>query len=131
MDEKLLDGRFFLFPSCAAKCEVFLTRQNIMYRRIVSKPNGKPRPYISILMENIVGSRIFESRIKKDNYCCLTVHMLLKNKKGNRERQQVTFCIYHSDDKQENITIAETWARTISWLARYPNISVDELQGKK
>ena len=73
MDEKLLDGRFFLFPSCAAKCEVFLTRQNIMYRQIVSKPNGKPRPYISILMENIVGSRIFESRIKTVSYTHLTL----------------------------------------------------------
>ena len=130
MEEKLLDGNFFLFPSCSKRCEVYLTRQNIMYREIVSKPGAKPKPYISILMENIIGSRIFESRIKKDNYCCLSVHILFKNKKGHRERKQVTFCVYHSEDKLENMTISETWARTISWLALDHNISVDELQGE-
>jgi len=132
MEEKLLDGKFYLFPLCTKIHEVIVTRQNLMYReQVITKQGVPPKPFISILMENIIGCKIFESKMKKDSYCCLMVNMLMKNKKGMRERKHVTFCIFQSDDKQENMTITETWARTLSWLARDPTLNVEELQEKE
>lgn len=129
MEEKLLEGLFYMFPSCSIKYEVVVSRQNIMFREHITKPRKGSTNFTSILMENVIGCRIFEAKSKKEKYCCLGISTLLKNKLGVRERKQFTFCIFQSDDKQENMTIAESWAKTLSWLAKYPDIAVDELYG--
>lgn len=130
MEEKLLEGKFFMFPSCKCKYDVIVTRQNLMFRQHQAPGSRSvPKNFCSILMENVIGCRIYESKVMKDQYCCFNVVALIKNKKGQRQRQEFTFCVLQSNDKQENFTITETWARTIAWLAKDPTISPEELEG--
>lgn len=127
MEEKLLDGMFQMLPLCNEH-NVIITRQNIIIREYNTEQQNRNK-FISILIENIIGSKIFESKIKKDPCLCFQLVTLVKNKKGIRERKTFTFRVTETTDKQESYAIAETWARTIAWLARDATIDITELQG--
>jgi len=129
MEEKLLDGVFQMLPLCNEH-NVIITRQNIIIREYNTEQQNRNK-FISILIENIIGSKIFESKIKKDPCVCFQLVTLVKNKKGIRERKTFTFRVTETTDKQESYTIAETWARTIAWLARDATIDISELQEKE
>lgn len=94
--------------------------------------NNKPQKnFTSILIENIIGSKMFENKIANDTSSFFQIITLTKNKKGFRQKEVYTFRVSESEDKQENRTICETWARTIAWLLWDQEINMTELEEKE
>ena len=126
MEEILLYGKFQMLPSCSVFYDVTLTRQNIMF---VEVTNGKRRKLMSILMDNIIGCKLYNSKLSQDVCSYFKVITLSKDKKNIRQKESYTFRVNETEDKEGNNKIAENWTCIISWILSNSQLSAAELKG--
>lgn len=129
MEEVLLNGRFQMLPACSMHYDVSLSRKNIMFVENTNF-NGRQRKLVSILMDNIIGCKLYNSKLSRDVCSYFKVITLRRDKKNIRQKQSFTFRVNRSDVREENYEVAENWACMINWLLHDPNLSAEDLKGR-
>ena len=66
MEETVLNGRFQMLPSCSTHFDVTLSRHNIMFTEHCSTTSKQQRKLTSILMDNVVGCKMYNSKLSHD-----------------------------------------------------------------
>ena len=136
-DEIILSGNFQQFPECSRIYTVRLGRKNLIVEEALdSRTYTKlTEGFTSILMKDVVSSRIFNSKIDADKSAYFQIIayplMNISKKRKRRKKKMLTFRIYEADDEEGNMLIAETWARSIEWLIENPSITQENLQSNK
>ena len=128
MEEAVLNGRFQMLPSCSIHYDVTLTRRNLMFVEQMSSKHQ--RKLTTILMDNVIGCKMYNSKLNQDVCSYFKVITLCKGKKDVRQKRSYAFRLDELQSREGNNATAEKWTRLISWLIVKPNISVDELLGR-
>ena len=128
MEETILNGRFQMLPSCSIHYDVSLTRQNLLFVEQFSSKHQ--RKLTSILMENVIGCKMYNSKLNQDVCSYFKVIALCKGKKETRQKRSYAFRVDELQSREGNNATAEKWTRLISWLIVNPQLPVDELLGR-
>lgn len=129
MEETVLHGRFQMLPSCSTHYDVTLTRRNLMF--VEQSTTKTPRKLTSVLMDTIIGCKMYNSKLNQDLCSYFKVITLAKGKKGTRHKRSYAFRVDEKSSREGNNKIAERWTCLISWLIINPQLPVDDLRAKQ
>ena len=133
-DEILLCGNFQQYPECSKTYTVRLGRKNLIFEEALdSRTYTKlTEGFTSILMKDVVSSRLFHSKVQLDRSAYFQVIayplITLSKKRARRKKKLFTFRVNEAEDSESNMVIAETWTRSIEWLIKNPSITQEDLQ---
>ena len=130
MDEAILQGCFQQFPECQQHYRIQVSRTGVVFYEHQDGVQTSPRKFTSIQISDVIGSKIYQSKIPNDTSAYFKIVAYRANKKRVRTMQCYTFRVHESDDTQCNTDIAHMWSRTLAWLIDGSEMTVDQLKGK-
>jgi len=135
MSNLILEGEFEQLPECDCIYTVQLSEEDVF---ISKKSRDDSTDYqkqdigCRISLKDVIGIKLYENKIQGDvaSYFKIATYKRI-NKKNFRALHCHTMrvCVY--DEKSRNFEVAETWARTLSWLIQNERLPLDEIIAKR
>lgn len=130
-EPEIIRGQFKVLPKKKSHL-VILTRKSLTYGKLdrdESFPCSRRRERSSISLTDIYGAKAYRGRDGSESGYFHVYYCLVSEKQ--RERRKICFEVSLSGAEEANSVVAEKWVRTILWLVKEPEKSIESIEAER